>query len=119
MFEVHYGGVINGEMEANGDIAAGVCVDMSANKQVEPNVTIGDRTYAVNTRDVEDGELCRLVYGSGATFSTDQVEGTPSAGDDLVAHTDGLLKTVVTPATDFIVAKCISFADGILEAILV
>ena len=119
MFEVHYGGVLNGELEAAADIAEGVCVDISANKTFALQGTIGDRTFAINTRAVDSGEKGRLVYGSGATFSTDQVEGTPSPGDDLVAHTDGLLKTVVTPASDYIVAHCISFADGVLEAVLV
>jgi len=119
MFEVHYGGVLHGEMDASADIVEGACVDMSGNKTVETNVTIGDRSIGINTRAVTSGNKPRILSGSGAIFSTDQVQGTPSAGDDLVCHTNGLLKTVVTPGTDFIVAHCISFVSGVLEAMLV
>lgn len=109
---------IIGELEAKVDLAVGVCVAISADSEVDLNATITDRTFAINTLEVLAGQKARLICGAGTIFSTDNLEiGTPPvAGDILVCHTDGLLKQIVTPGTDFEVAECISYTGGILTA---
>ena len=97
----------------NGAGAAGQCVKINGDNQFAVNTDPTARSFGVLTKSCKDGEMCG-VFCMGGIYETDQVVGTPAAGDLLACDADtGKLKAA--DEGDFPLGETISCQTGVLR----
>jgi hypothetical protein len=107
-------GTAYGDGYMQGDGAAGQVVAIAGNDLFAVNDDPNVASFGILIKDYKSGDMPG-IYCGGGVYETDVYEGTINAGDDLKVSQNGKLTGGVIVEGEYIVARAISVAGGVLK----
>ena len=106
-------GLAYGDGTMSGAGTLGQVVKVAGNDQFAVNTDATVRSFGILRKDYADGKMPGIWCGGGV-YTTDVVEGTVNAGDELKVSANGVL-TAGVAAGDLVIAEAISVVSGVLK----